>query len=212
MPRAHAGGTHHPVARSGPAPCVPPAAARGRRPQGRRAPASDPERDRRWPSGWPALLHRMVTRRRPPGRPWWTTRTDPRAPPDRPRVPGGSRYARRGPAPPGTGTTPRRAPVPAGNAAPLCAPLPPRACRPVLFGRAFDVLGVPLDLGQELFAGRVLAHPVARPDQRLVLLALPQQPAELLRLLVDHASSLAKASKNRGRPNRSSWTATRSQP
>src|SRR5213082_534201 len=83
---------------------------------------------------------------------------------------------------------------------------------PVLLRRALDHLGDPLDLGQELLAGRVLAHPVARPDQRLVLLALPQQPAELLRLLVDHASSLAKASKNRGRPNRSSWTATRSQP
>src|SRR5439155_512549 len=71
---------------------------------------------------------------------------------------------------------------------------------PVLLGRALDVPRDPLDLGQELLAGRVLAHPVARPDQRFVLLTLPQPPAELPRLLVDHAPSLANASKNRDRP------------
>src|SRR2546422_373958 len=35
-------------------------------------------------------------------------------------------------------------------------------------------------------AGRILLHPLAGPDQRLVLVALAQQPAELPRLLVDH--------------------------
>src|SRR2546428_10532409 len=83
---------------------------------------------------------------------------------------------------------------------------------PVLLGRALDVPGDPLELGQELLAGRVLAHPVARPHQGFVLLALPQQPAELPRLLIDHAPSLAKANKNRGRPNRSSWILMRAQP
>src|SRR5438034_417308 len=61
---------------------------------------------------------------------------------------------------------------------------------PALLRRAFDILSEPLDLGHELLTARVLAHPLARPDQRLVPLALPLQPAELPRLLVDHPRTL----------------------
>src|SRR5205807_1712824 len=80
-----------------------------------------------------------------------------------------------------------------------------------LLGRPLDLLGDALDVGEELFAGRVLFHPVAGPEQRLVLVALPQQPPQFLRLLVDHASSSRLASRYRGRPNRSSYNPTRDQ-
>src|SRR5438105_6061611 len=77
--------------------------------------------------------------------------------------------------------------------------------------RPLDLLGDALDVGQQLFAGRIGLHPVARPEQRLVLVALPQQPPQLLRLLVDHAPSSRMASTYRGRPNKSSCTVTRDQ-
>src|SRR5205807_2971055 len=80
-----------------------------------------------------------------------------------------------------------------------------------LLGRPLDLLGDALDVGEELFAGRVLFHPVAGPEQRLVLVALAQQPPQFLRLLVDHAPSSRMASTYRGRPNTSSYTLTRDQ-
>src|SRR2546430_8621390 len=78
--------------------------------------------------------------------------------------------------------------------------------------RPLDLLGDALDVGQQLFAGRIGLHPVARPEQRLVLVALPQQPPQLLRLLVDHAPSSRMASTYRGRPNKSPCTVTPDQP
>src|SRR5256885_12105448 len=60
--------------------------------------------------------------------------------------------------------------------------------------RPLDLLRDALDVGEELLTGRVLFHPVAGPEQRLVLVALAQQPAQFLRLLVDHASSSRMAS------------------
>src|SRR5205807_9474339 len=68
-----------------------------------------------------------------------------------------------------------------------------------------------LDVGEELLAGRILLHPVAGPEQGLVLAALAQQPPQFLRLLVDHASSSRMASTYRARPNKSSYTLTRDQ-
>src|SRR5438552_5495749 len=47
---------------------------------------------------------------------------------------------------------------------------------------------------------RSLLHPLAGPDQRLVLVALAQQPAELPRLLVDHRVLLTR---RRGRDRKS---------
>src|ERR1041385_4519733 len=81
-----------------------------------------------------------------------------------------------------------------------------------LLGRTLDVLGDVFHFGQQLFDGGVLLHPVARPHQGLVLLALPEEPTQLLRLLVDHRASSRRASTNRGRPNRSSCTVTRDHP
>src|SRR5881397_3988984 len=77
-----------------------------------------------------------------------------------------------------------------------------------------DVLGDALDLGEQLSAGCILFHPLTGPEQHLVLLALSQEPPQLARLLVDHVppSSSRPASRNRRRPNRSSYTPTRDQP
>src|SRR6266705_7121989 len=58
-----------------------------------------------------------------------------------------------------------------------------------LLSGPLDVLRDALHLGEELPAGRIFLHAVARPEQRLVLLALAQQPAQLPRLLVDHSPS-----------------------
>src|SRR6266699_373499 len=75
--------------------------------------------------------------------------------------------------------------------------------------RPLDLLGDALDVGQQLLAGCICLHPVAGPEQDLVLVALPQQPPQLLRLLVDHAPSSRMASTYRARPNKSSCTFTR---
>ena len=69
-----------------------------------------------------------------------------------------------------------------------------------------------LDLGEQLPDDRVLLHAVAGPHEGLVLFALPEQPAQLSRLLVDHTPSARRATRKRGRPNRSSCTVTRDQP
>src|SRR5712691_6588179 len=85
--------------------------------------------------------------------------------------------------------------------------LAPLLCRPL------DILGDTLDLGEQLPTGCVFLHPLTGPQQRLVLFALSQQPPQLARLLVDHVppSSSMPASRKRGRPNRSSYSATRDQ-
>src|SRR5207245_11657386 len=81
-----------------------------------------------------------------------------------------------------------------------------------LLRRPLDILGDALDFGEQLPAGCVFLHPLTGPEQHLVLLALAQEPPQLARLLIDHTPSSRPASRNRGRPNRSSYTATRDQP
>src|SRR5204862_1021368 len=83
-----------------------------------------------------------------------------------------------------------------------------------LLCRTLDVLSDALDLGEQLSAGCILFHPLTGPEQHLVLLALSQEPTQLARLLVDHVppSSSRPASRNRGRPDRASYTATRAEP
>src|SRR6266850_2442499 len=82
-----------------------------------------------------------------------------------------------------------------------------------LLRRPLDILGDALDLREQLPASCVLLHPLAGPEQHLVFVALSQEPPQLARLLVDHVppSPSMLASRNRGRPNRSSYTATRDQ-
>src|SRR5207237_8383820 len=58
-----------------------------------------------------------------------------------------------------------------------------------LLGRPLDLLGDALDVGEQPFAGRVLFHPVAGPEPRLVLVTLAQQPPPFPRRLADPASS-----------------------
>ena len=59
---------------------------------------------------------------------------------------------------------------------------------------ALDLLRHPLHFGEELLAVGLLLHPIGRPDQCAIFVALAQQPAQLLCLVVDHPSSLAYTS------------------